>query len=81
MTSPTGPTSLDLERTALANERTLLAYVRTSVSLAALGIVTLHFLATPSGRIFGILALIFAATLFTTGFFRFRGEQNRLRNA
>lgn len=74
-------TSQDLsrERTALASERTFLAYVRTAVSIAALGILILHFLADASSRLFAFVALSLAALIFAYALWRLRDEQHRLR--
>ncbi len=77
------PSSLDTlarERTALANERTFLAYIRTAVSIAALGILALHFLADVPSTVFGFSALMVSALIFAFGFWRFKGERARLRN-
>lgn len=81
MTSPDRKDYLAAERTDLANERTFLSYVRTAISIAALGIVMLHFLTDSSSRIFGIAAIVIGGLMLALGFWRFRGERSRIRNS
>lgn len=78
MTSPERRDHLAIERTQLANERTFLAYVRTAVSIGALGIVALHFLSDASSRMVGILAIVVGGFIFLVGVWRFRGGRSRI---
>jgi len=80
MTSSERKDYLAEERTDLANERTFLAYIRTAVSIGALGVVMLHFLTDSSSRFFGGSAIVVGALILAFGFWRFRGERTRIRN-
>lgn len=62
------PRPLDLLRTQLANERTLLAYIRTSIGLVAAGVAVLHFF--PRGQ-WGIIALAAGALTLVVGIVRY----------
>ncbi|MCX2977686.1 DUF202 domain-containing protein [Candidatus Marimicrobium litorale] len=69
---------LALARTRLANERTLLAYVRTALSLIAGGVVVLEYLAEgPEHIIAGWGLLMLGAVALTIGFIRFLTVRSR----
>ena len=71
---------LAADRTELANERTLLAYVRTSVALAAAGGSLIHFLDSLAADIVGGLFLAPAAGILIIGLQRFIWYKRRLQN-
>jgi putative membrane protein len=62
---------LALVRTKLANERTLLAYFRTSIVLLSSGVAILKLELLSEIRSIGILLLIITPILFLIGLFRF----------
>ena len=64
---------LDLIRTVLANERTFLAYLRTSLALAVAGVSIFHFLGrSPGANALGVLFVLSAILCFGYGGYRFR---------
>ncbi|MBI2287499.1 MAG: DUF202 domain-containing protein [Chloroflexi bacterium] len=71
---------LAADRTSLANERTLLSYIRTSVALAAAGGSLIHFLTSLVADIGGGLLLALAAGILGVGFQRFLWYKRRLKN-
>lgn len=67
-------------RFMLANERTLLAYQRTSVGLVGAGLAVIHLLdATWSSRLLGILLVVAGAIAAVGGYLRFRGVDAAMR--
>ena len=74
------PQMLDPDvRFLLANERTLLAWVRTGLTLQAGGIALTMLHKTPSGTIIGIGVLILGAVMAILGYFRFRAADQAIR--
>ncbi|MBI4286567.1 MAG: DUF202 domain-containing protein [Chloroflexi bacterium] len=71
---------LAADRTALANERTLLSYIRTSVALAAGGVSLIHFLGSLAADIGGGVLLALAAGVLIVGLQRFVWYRRRLKN-
>ncbi len=71
---------LAADRTKLANERTLMAYIRTSVALAAAGGSLIHFLTSLIADIGGGLLLALAAGILGVGLQRFIWYKRRLKN-
>jgi len=73
---------LDIDvRFLLANERTLLAWVRTGLTIIAGG-VAVSFISTKSifGTLAGIGAITFGGLLATIGYMRYRAADNAIRN-
>jgi putative membrane protein len=73
---------LDVDvRFLLANERTLLAWIRTSLALLAGGFALAHISGDVStvGRAAGIVAVIFGGTLSLIGYSRFRAADRAIR--
>ncbi|MFL0352839.1 DUF202 domain-containing protein [Xanthomarina sp. GH4-25] len=64
---------LAIERTRLANERTLLSYIRSSLYLLLGGIAffQLKDFPFPNFRFLGLLSLVFSALFFIIGLYRF----------
>ena len=62
---------LAIERTRLANERTLLSYVRSSLYLLLGGIAFLQLKNFPDFKYLAILSLIFSAIFLVIGIYRF----------
>tara|TARA_R100001377_G_C3183469_1_gene107592 strand:+ start:817 stop:1161 length:345 start_codon:yes stop_codon:yes gene_type:complete len=62
---------LAIERTRLANERTLLSYVRSSLYLLLGGIAFLQLEEFPNFKFLSVLALVFSALFFIVGLYRF----------
>ena len=62
---------LAIERTRLANERTLLSYIKSSLYLLLGGITVLQLKNYPDLKYLGITALIFSAIFFFIGIYRF----------
>lgn len=71
---------LAMERTKLANERTLLSYIRASLYLLIGGIALLQLEGFDHLKIIGKLALGFAVILFIIGIFRFLKLNRNLKN-
>ncbi|WP_338732313.1 DUF202 domain-containing protein [Mangrovimonas cancribranchiae] len=62
---------LAIERTRLANERTLLSYIRSSLYLLLGGIAFFQLKNFPDFRYLAILSLVFSAIFFVIGIYRF----------
>ncbi|MEZ4801529.1 MAG: DUF202 domain-containing protein [Gelidibacter sp.] len=62
---------LAIERTRLANERTLLSYIKSSLYLLLGGITFLQLTNNPELKYLGITALVFSAIFFAIGIYRF----------
>lgn len=62
---------LAIERTRLANERTLLSYIRSSLYLLLGGIAFIQLKNFPDFEYLGITALAFSAIFFVIGIYRF----------
>lgn len=62
---------LAIERTRLANERTLLSYIRSSLYLMLGGIAFLQLKNFPEFKYLAIVALIFSAIFLIIGIYRF----------
>lgn len=69
-------------RFLLANERTLLAWVRTALALLAGGIALIHFGEPSALQVgFGITAMLLGATMATLGYVRYRAADRAIRAA
>ena len=68
---------LALSRTRLANERTLLAYLRTSVSLIGLGLITAQWFDHRIAVITGVTLVVLGVILLAVGGLRFVQEHRR----
>ena len=62
---------LAIERTRLANERTLLSYIKSSLYLLLGGITALQLKSYPELEYLGIIALVFSAIFIFIGIYRF----------
>ena len=62
---------LAIERTRLANERTLLSYIRSSLYLLLGGIAFLQLKSVYDFKYLAILALVFSAIFLVIGIYRF----------
>jgi putative membrane protein len=71
---------LAADRTALANERTFLSYVRTALAIAAAGGSIIHFLDSLAWNVFGVLLLITAVITLGWGIYQFQRYNRRLKN-
>ena len=69
---------LAVDRTVLANERTLLSYIRTSLGGAAVGGSLLKFFDSKAAAWTGVLFLIAAIITATIGLLRFNSVRRRL---
>ncbi len=62
---------LAIERTRLANERTLLSYIRSSLYLLLAGIAFFQLEAFPNFKFLAFLSLVFSVVFMAIGIFRF----------
>jgi putative membrane protein len=62
---------LAIERTRLANERTLLSYIRSSLYLLLGGIAFFQLKDFPNFKYLAIISLVFSAIFFIIGIYRF----------
>lgn len=68
-------------RFLLANERTLLAWVRTGLTLQAGGFALAHFSSgNVSGQIAGIVAIICGGVIAVVGYNRYKAADRAIRN-
>ena len=83
MTTPAAPPpnydqqGLAAFRTRMANERTLLTYVRTSLALVAFGLTLLQLHPERGGKL-GYSALATAAGVLVVGWLRFRAHRREI---
>ncbi|TXE08695.1 DUF202 domain-containing protein [Gelidibacter salicanalis] len=70
---------LAIERTRLANERTLLSYIRSSLYLLLGGIAFFQLKNFPDFKYLALLALVFSAIFFIIGIYRFTLLKKSLR--
>jgi putative membrane protein len=73
--------ALALDRTALSNERTLLAYIRTSMTLLVVGGTILHFFESLILLIIGGFFIAIAVIAIVAGVARFRRMYGILQEA
>ena len=71
---------LAADRTALANERTLMSFIRTAVALAAAGGSLIHFFNSLITSIGGVLLILLAAVTLGWGLQRFAHFQRHLKS-
>ena len=69
---------LAVDRTHLANERTLLAYIRTSFAMIGLGAFILHLENSEYSLVLGLAALAIALMLLTAGIIRYNYYHKRI---
>ncbi|HLV39094.1 DUF202 domain-containing protein [Xanthomarina sp.] len=62
---------LAIERTRLANERTLLSYIRSSLYLMLGGIAFFQLKDFPNFKFLGLISLVFSALFLFIGVYRF----------
>ncbi len=72
---------LAMGRTIMANERTLLSFISTSVGLFASGVGLIKLFENPFIQLCGGLLMLAAALLFVWGIRRYRNNNKLLRNA
>ncbi len=65
-------------RTRLANERTLLAYLRTGIGFSAAGASALHFLSGPAAMGIGSACILFAMACLLFGMYRFLAARDSI---
>lgn len=70
---------LAIERTRLANERTILSYLRTTLALVAGSVTLLHFFNTDAARITGWLLLPVAFVILAFGVVRYVSVRRRVQ--
>lgn len=72
---------LDVDvRFLLANERTLLAWIRTALTMQAGGVALAHFVSdSPLGFASGISAIVVGAVLAVVGYRRYRAADRAIR--
>lgn len=70
---------LAIERTRLANERTLLTYIRSSLYLLISGIAFIQVQGFGDLRWLGYLSMILSVSFIIVGVYRFHQLRNRLR--
>lgn len=71
---------LAADRTVLANERTFMAYIRTTIALAATGGTLIHFFDSVAIRIGGALLIALSAIVLGWRLQRFIYYQRHLKN-
>ena len=70
---------LALSRSRLANERTLLAYIRTGLSMIGLGAILAKWIEHPSALVGGVALAIGGVAVLAVGLLRFVQEDRRYR--
>lgn len=70
---------LALSRSRLANERTLLAYIRTTLAMVGLGAILAKWIDHPAALVGGIVLAILGTLALLIGVLRFVQEDRRYR--
>jgi len=70
---------LAIDRTNLANERTLLAYIRTCIGLFATGAALINFVEYDALGILGYIFIVVSPVLFFFGLWRFIKTINKVK--
>ncbi len=70
-----------MERTTLANQRTLLAYIRTAVSFFGAGIALVKVIDIPSFIAIGWVFMITSPLLLAFGFFAYQESKRRVKES
>lgn len=70
--------NLAVDRTVLANERTFLAFIRTSLTLFIAGISLLKFFDFPAFNILGWIFILLSAVVIITGFIKRKQISQRI---
>ena len=70
---------LAIDRTVLSNESTILAYIRTSVAIAAAGATIIHFLSGFILDLIGTLLIIVAFVVLIIGLFRYKKMDKQIK--
>ncbi len=77
---PNKPGKLDVDaRFLLANERTLLAWVRTALAIEAGGLALTALHPSNTGQVFGIIILLMGAGVAILGYARFHATDKAIR--
>lgn len=63
---------LAIDRTVLSNESTLLAYVRTSLTVIAAGATLIHFFNEIYIKLFGVICVVAGIIILILGYLRYR---------
>lgn len=71
---------LALDRTVLANQRTFLAYSRTAMTMAVLGIAFVKLIGHPFFEISGFLLILFGVFVFYVGWREYSANAKRFEN-
>jgi len=71
---------LAIDRTILANERTVLAYLRGAISLILVGITFVHFFETGLLRYVGLACIPFGVAVGIFGYGRYRKMDKTIRD-
>ncbi|MCJ8165390.1 DUF202 domain-containing protein [Pontibacter sp. E15-1] len=71
---------MSVQRTIFANERTLMAYLRTSIALVAGGFAALKLSHHTSLELFGVLFMLLGAALAGYGFLRYLQKQRVIKH-
>lgn len=66
-------------RFLLANERTLLAWIRTAIAVIAGGVALMQFGGGSVHTVIGISAIVLGAALASIGYIRFKGADKAIR--
>jgi putative membrane protein len=69
---------LAVDRTELANERTLLSWIRTALALVLAGASCIHFIATPTAMIVGVAMIVLGGGAVAVGFARWARLQRMI---
>ncbi len=78
--APSSPEEADVDaRFLLANERTLLAWLRTALSLEAAGVALFQLTRNSAARVIGLALLVLGAAAAVTGYVRYRSADRRMR--
>lgn len=70
---------LAMERTSMANERTFLSYIRTSLTLIVPGLTGVEFATSPSMKVVAALFVPLGVVVFFIGSARFYKKRKRTR--
>lgn len=72
---------LAIERTIMANDRTLLAFIRTALYFAVAGLTITQFIQVRFGFVFQAVFFLLAAGTFAAGLYKYRQQLRRIRKS
>jgi putative membrane protein len=72
---------LAIERTIMANDRTLLSFIRTTLYLVVAGLTLTQFISEKYGGLLQVIFFVLAAFTLAMGLYKYRQQMSRIRQS